>query len=371
MPADAPNHTLSPLRHEPSFEVIAPDEAETIDGLVDTMRQINAKTLEESGHANRSVHAKAHALLTGEMTVLDTMPGDYAQGIFAESRTYPVVIRISTNPGDILDDKVSAPRGMAVKVIGVEGPRLPGSEELATQDFVMIDAPTFSAPDAKSFLKTLKLVAATTDRGEGLKKALSAVLRGTERALEAVGGKSGTLISMGGHPLTNPAGETFHTQVPLLYGPYVAKLSVTPASSDLKALTGAPVDLKGKPNGLRDALVNYFAEHGGEWDVRVQLMTDREAMPVEDASVVWPDDKSPHVTVARIRVVPQSAWDEVRHRRLDEEMAFSPWHGIEAHRPLGSIMRARKPAYAMSSQFRATANECPIHEPRATADIAV
>lgn len=38
-------------------------------------------------------------------------------------------MRFSTNPGDMLDDKVSTPRGLAIKLIGVEGARLPGSPE--------------------------------------------------------------------------------------------------------------------------------------------------------------------------------------------------------------------------------------------------
>lgn len=363
MPTDLPNQPSNPIRFDPSFETIAPDEAETIQAIVDAMHFISAKTLEDSGRANRSVHAKAHALLKGEMTVLEALPESLAQGVFSQAKTYPVVIRISTNPGDILDDRVSVPRGLALKIIGVEGERLSGSESMTTQDFVMVDGPIFSAPDAKGFLKVLKLLAATTDRAEGLKRAASALFRGAEKVVEAFGGESGTLISLGGHPLTNPAGETYHTQVPLLHGPYVAKLSMAPASQALQALTDAKVDLKDRPDGLREALIAFFAEHGGEWDLRVQLMTDVDAMPIEDATVLWPEDKSPHVPVARIKVAPQVAYDEARYQSLDQAMAFSPWHGLEAHRPIGSIMRARKPAYEMSSQFRATSNKCPIHEP--------
>lgn len=328
----------SPLPYDSSFEIVAPDEAETIQGLVDTMRSINEKTLEDSGHANRSVHAKAHALLKGTLTVHSGLPPHLAQGIFAGENSYPVVLRFSTNPGDILDDAISAPRGLALKVIGIEGDRLPGSEGLATQDFVMIDAPAFSAPDAKAFLKSLKMMAATTDKAEGAKKVLSSVLRGAERLLEAMGGQSATLTQLGGHPQTNPAGSTYYTQVPLRHGPYMAKLSVAPVSPELKELTDATVDLKGNPDGLRATLKKFFAKTGGEWEVRVQLLTDRDSMPVEDASVPWPEDKSPYLTVATIKAEPQSSYDEVRHQTLDEALAFSPWDGIEAHRPIGSIM---------------------------------
>ena len=61
----------------------------------------------------------------------------------------------------------------------------------------MVNGPVFTAPNAKAFLKSLKLLAKTTDRAEWAKKALSAVLRGTERVLEAVGGGSATLQTMG------------------------------------------------------------------------------------------------------------------------------------------------------------------------------
>lgn len=105
----------------------------------------------------RSVHAKSYALLEGELTVPDGLPAELAQGMFAQPGTYPVVLRFSTNPGDILDDRVSAPRGLAVKVIGVDSARLPGSEGAVTQDFVVANGPAFVALDAKTFLGSLKL----------------------------------------------------------------------------------------------------------------------------------------------------------------------------------------------------------------------
>jgi hypothetical protein len=43
-------------------------------------------------------------------------------------------------------------------------------------------------------------------------------------------------------------------------------------------------------------------------------------------------------------------------------MAFSPWHGITAHQPLGIIGRARKYIYPILSDYRGALNGCPIHE---------
>ncbi len=250
-------------------------------------------------------------------------------------------MRFSTNPGDILDDKVSTPRGLAIKLIGVEGARLPGSAEATTQDFVMQNAMAFTAKDPKAFLKTLKLLAKTTDKAPGMKKALSAVLRSIEAVIESVGGESGALKSLGGHPITHVLGETFNTVVPFLYGPYYAKLSVVPVSAALVALTGKTVDLNDNPDGLREAVRAFFLENDASWEVRIQLATDLEKMPIEDASVVWPEDLSPYVAVARIDIPRQPSWSEQSVQEIDEAMAFSPWHGLEAHRPLGGVMRVR------------------------------
>ena len=369
MSQNTPASSARPVRYDPSVETPEQDEGATDAALVETMFKISSTTFGHSGHAQRSVHAKSHGLLRGELRVLDDLPPVLAQGLFARSGSYPVAVRLSTTPGDILDDSVSAPRGLAVKVVGVEGERLPGTEGDVTQDFVLVNGPAFNAPNAAKFLSSLKPLAATTDTAEGLKKVVSATMRAAESVVEAFGGKSPTLTSMGGQPETHILGETFYSQVPLLYGPYIAKVAVAPVSPELKALTGAPLDVNGRPNGLREAVADFFRTTGGEWEVRVQLCTDLDAMPVEDASVAWPEDQSPYVAVARIGAPPQDAWSEARVAAMDDGLSFSPWHGLAAHRPLGSIMRARRAAYEMSAQFRAMNNKHPIKEPRTGGDL--
>lgn len=353
-----------PVRYDPSLEQVQPDEAETIARIVGSLRKISETTFEDYGHAVRSVHAKSHGLLKGTLRVLDHLPPTLAQGLFVRPAEYPVVLRFSTNPGDVLDDSITVPRGLAVKVIGVEGERLPGSEADTTQDFVMANAPVFAAPDAKTFAGSLKLLARTTDTPQALKKVVSAVLRGAETVVETFGGESATLKSMGGHPSTHILGETFWSQAPLRHGEYVAKYSIAPLSPALQALKDARVETSGRPDALREEVRAFFREQGGEWELRAQLLTNRETMPVEDASVAWPEEESPYIPVARILLPPQSGWDAERSREIDDAMAFSPWHGLEAHRPLGNIMRARRPAYEDSARFRGTRNGCPIHEPR-------
>lgn len=357
-------HSTQPIRYDPTFEVPEPDEAETTAAIVDTLRAISRKTFEDGGHGLRSVHAKSHGLLRGELVVGD-LPPALAQGIFARPAWYPAVLRLSTTPGDLLDDSVSTPRGAALKVFGVTGPQLSGEAGDTTQDFVLVDSPAFLSANAKAFLRGLKLLAATTDRGPGLKKVLSAVLRGAERVVERLGGESGTLKGLGGHPETHILGETFYSQAPVRYGDHVAKVALSPRSAWLRALAGAALDVNGKPDGLREAVLAFFAEHPlSEWDLQVQLNTGLGDMPIEDASVLWPVSLSPYTTVATLAVPGQVAWSAARSEAVDDGMAFSPWHGLEAHRPLGSIMRVRHAAYAASAAQRAHQNGRSLCEPR-------
>jgi len=353
-----------PLRYNSSVEIPEADEEKVGQELMETMHKVSEGTLKDSGHADRSVHAKSHGILQGELEVLPQSHISLAQGLFAKPGRYPIIMRFSTIPGDMLDDKVSTPRGLAIKVYGVEGDRLPGAEG-QTQDFVLVNGPAFSATNGKAFLANLKLLASTTDKVEGLKIAVSAALQPIEKALENVGHPSPTLTTLGGQPETNILGETYYSQAPILYGDYIAKIAVAPISPDLKALHGVPVDLKDKPNGLREAVLEFFGSHGGEWELKVQLCTNLIDMPVENAAKVWPEKKSPYIPVARIRVDPQTAWSEARSEAVDDGLAFSPWHGLAAHRPLGSIMRLRKQAYEMSARFRAEHNHHGLEEPRA------
>jgi hypothetical protein len=360
------NELDAPIRFDPAVEQLDVDEAATTRSLIAIMRYIGEKTFADSGHAIRPAHAKTHGILEGYLEVDADLPGDLAQGLFARPGRYPLVMRYSTIPGDILDDGVSVPRGLAIKVIGVEGERLEGSESDVTQDFVFNNGPAFGSATPKKFRSRVGLLAITTDRVEWLKKILSVFMRQLQRSMVAVTGRASPIAAtLGGHPQTHILGDTFYSQAPLRFGNFIAKLAVAPTSPELAALRQAPLNVSGRPNGLREAVVAFFKKYGGVWEVRAQLCTDLTLMPIEDASAVWPEDKSPYRPIARIKVEPQIAWTEARASVVDDGMSFSPWHGLAAHRPLGGIMRARRKVYEMAKRFRAERNGRAIEEPRA------
>ena len=339
-----PSNPPKPIKYSADVERPIEDEGGYDVKLTEAMLDISRTVLRESGHVRRSVHAKSHGVLRGQLDVLGGLPPELAQGMFATPGRHPVILRLSTTPGDILDDTVSTPRGLAFKVLDVHGPRLPGSEGDTTQNFVLGNAPSFNVRTSADFLPNISKLGATATKAPMLKKALSAVSRNAEQALEMVGLQSTTLTTYAGQAMTHILGDSFYSQAPLLYGDYMAKLCVSPVSDNLVALNEQSVNLHGRPDGLRTLVREFFAAQDATWEVRIQLCTDLDEMPIEDASVEWPQDSSPYRTVARITVQHQDSWQPDMVEAVDEGLTFNPWRGLAAHRPLGSVMGARRGA---------------------------
>ncbi|SHJ42319.1 hypothetical protein SAMN02745911_2430 [Aureimonas altamirensis DSM 21988] len=355
--------TLSPpVAYRDDVEDILEGEDETVASINKTFDHVLETTATDYGRAVRAVHAKAHGIIEGRMTVLDGLPPELAQGLFATSGTYPVILRLSTNAGDILDDAISLPRGLAMKVVGVKGERLAGAEG-ETQDFVMVNGKVFQAKTANQFLRSLKGLALTTDRLDGTKKAVSTILRGVSAALKTLGVESSAINSLGGAPNVDPLGETYYSVTPFRYGDYIAKFSLAPVSDDLLELKGNIVDTDGRPDAIRETVQAEMKTRAPVWEFRVQLCRDLDKQPVEDSTKAWTEDEAPFVTVARIEAGPQDSWSDDKVASVDAGMRFSVWTGLSAHRPLGNINRARRLAYLHSSEFRQKYNRCPIHEP--------
>lgn len=351
-----------PVRFTSDIEQVQPGESATIGQLNDTFDMVLDTTAQDYGHAVRAVHAKAHAILEGTLTIDAGLPPELAQGLFATPGDHKVLMRLSTNPGDILDDAISVPRGLAIKVFDVDGDRLSGAEG-RTQDFIMVNGKVFQAKDADAFLGSLKLLARTTDKAEGGKKLLSAALRGINSALGAIGVESAALNSLGGAPNVDPVGETYYSVTPFRYGEHIAKFSLAPVAPGLKERTGAVIDTAENRNAIRATIRDELRSIAGEWEFRVQLAHDLSRQPVEDPTVEWDEQEVPFVRVGTIRTAAQDSWDDTRVDEVNEHLRFSVWTGIEAHRPLGNINRARRDTYRHSAEYRQRVNGCPIREP--------
>ena len=93
----------------------------------DEIEQINKELLKQDYPANirpvrRDAHAKHHGCVKAEFIVEADLPEEMRFGIFKESRSYPAWIRFSNSKEQ--DDSKDDGRGMAIKLMGVEGEKL-------------------------------------------------------------------------------------------------------------------------------------------------------------------------------------------------------------------------------------------------------
>ena len=338
------------LLYSSSVEQPQPDEQETIDGIIQGMTQQSETVEQREHHAVRASHAKSTGLVVGTLTIPGDLPAELAQGLFARSGTHPVAVRFAQGPGETLGDRVSTHRGMSIKVFGASGEKLPGHAG-DTQDFVFASGPTFPSGTAQGFLRDGKMIGTATPLPEGVKSAVSATARNFNRLLHAFGTESAR-ADFFGHPFSHPLSEAYYSQAPLRFGDHVAKFGAFPASAAQDRLREWRLDPHQDEDGFRNALVDFVRTHDTVFEIRAQLWTDAETQPIEDASVEWPEHESRYRTVATLTIPAQDAYSPARQRYFDEQMTFRPAHSLAAHRPLGSVMRARLQVYRALSDFR-------------------
>lgn len=353
------------LRYTPGVETIDPGEVATINGIIAAMTAESRTVAARDGHTVRASHAKSTGLMKGMLRVLPDLPQHLRQGLFAVDKSFPVIMRLAQGPGEMLSDSVSTHRGMALKVFGADGPKLPG-HDANTQDFVLATGTAFPQASAATFLTAIKGIQKGTGMPEAVKQAVSATSRAINTAVNALGGDSAT-FGFFGHTKRNPLADAYFSQAACRFGDYVAKIGVFPVSPDLIAIIDETLDTSADPDVFRHAVVDHILNQGAEFELRVQLCIDLDKMPVEDASVSWPEDLSPYVPVARLSLPPQDAYSPARQTYFDEVLSFQPAHALAAHQPLGSLMRARLATYQALSKYRHAENTVRHIEP-ATVD---
>lgn len=358
--------TRRPIAYRDDLEIEQPDEAALTREIVARMAATQAAHAERHHHAHRDAHAKSHAILKGRMTVHQDLPAELAQGIFAHPGEHEIVARLSSAPGDIHSDAVPAPRGFAVKVIGVGGERLSPTLGGANQDFLMVNFPTLAFGTIAKYKVMLGLLEKNADAPEAAQRLIAAAARGVKGAVEALGGSPNATLDGLARDHANMLGETFYTQAAIRYGDHVAKLSLAPVGG-VAELTGRQVEAGFST--MRDAVVDHFRHAAATYELRAQLCVDPDTMPIEDAAVLWDPTLSPHRAIATLTFPPQDAYAPARQVHGDDHLAFNPWNGVAAHRPLGGIMRIRKAAYESSSSQRHRLNAVARREPRSLDEI--
>lgn len=305
---------------------------------------------ETGGPARRGFHAKQHVGLLAEFEVLDDLPEYARQGVFSEPRVFPAVVRFSNGDFHVNPDKKFDSRGIAVKLVGVPGPKLlEGQREAVTQDFLA--TVNSSAGVARNIWQFVALVRAgrkpatlpfTLAREVGLFESVRMILTIVRLALS---GKARSLAT-----------EQYSSTSPIKFGPYAVMFTIRPAEGTEEP-TGKPET--DDPDYLRGELAGRLRKGDLLFDFLVQFYVDDKRTPIEDSSVRWKPEDTPFLNVGRLRI-PRCDLDDPATSAQSESadrLLFTPWHTVEDHRPLGNMMRSRKIVYQKSAAFRGHAPE--------------
>jgi hypothetical protein len=299
----------------------------------------------------RDVHSKTHGCLAARFKV-GNVSDDLKFGLFREPGEYSAWIRYSNGTPPVQPDSAKDARGMAIKVMGVEGKKLlDGEEDAKTQDFIMINNPVF-------FIRTIEEYAAFS----------SALANG--RPLAYLTGADVLWNPLSWHPskahlrelmLANNTqskapnsvlNERYYSLSAYALGPrrYV-KYSARPCQ-----LRPAFEPDRSDPDFLRKGMQQELNKAGACFEFMVQPQVAGKNMPVEDATVEWSEKDSPFIPVARIEIDRQQ-FDTAERNRFCENLSYNPWHALPEHRPVGVMNRIRKVLYQAISRYRRCKNE--------------
>lgn len=325
----------------------SPDWKETIpegeDALFEEIgRELAEIARERDGGTaeHRALHPKQHLGARATLTIDAGLPAHAQQGLFATPGTHRAYVRFSNGAGRFQHDREPDLRGLAVKVLGVDGKKVLG--EARTQDFLLVDAPALPFRSVDEFMAVVRAGKDPKRLPQRLIGELGffGALGLIGRVVGAVKGKRGTLADL-----------TYFTAAPIAMGPFAARLALRPLhEKDAAARAGKDASY------LRADVEARHGKHALRWALEAQFFTSEAETPIERSDVSW---SSPFEKLGTLALETASG-DPEKRARLDAlvgTLSFDPWHALEAHRPLGSVMRARKHAYYFSTQARKAAAE--------------
>ena len=345
----------------------------------------------------RGVHPKSHGCVDATFTVLKFIDSAYQVGLFAHPATYNAKIRYSNASVLQLPDLKggNGSRGMAIKVLGVNGPIMLLDGDARNQDFLMINTPEFAFANVRDYLRLTRVLIAhrfgadprpyfvpaelfkfgimnISGKLKPPEPGESPIVTGMRQIFLTApffGGFSpadvvGTLISakavqkIKDKTVRNPLQVQYFSAAPFRFGPErVMKFSVVPAAGEVPQKAFSPEEIGAlDDNYLAQALKKNLTQgktlHLSFMIQAVeesQLAGRKEAM-IENAALAWSEEEFPFVKVAHIAIHPVGKNEQL----VDacESLQFTPWHALAAHEPLGGINRLRKPVYCESAEFR-------------------
>ena len=344
-------------------EKIEPSEIYLVPSIVASARKLVDDVQKQSGPIyRRDAHAKAHGCLRATFTVRDDLPEALRAGVFVPGRRYQAWIRFSNGNAALQPDYEKDARGMAIKLMGVAGPKLldsPADKDAQTQDFVMINFPVFFNRDPSEYERFIRYQADGSQFGYFFEGLNPFAWRWRELRI------GGQLLGR----IRNPLYAQYYSMTSYAMGvdaasgqdPKPYRHAMKYSARSCTRPDGRPADVA-DDDYLRRGLVEHLAQADGCFEFLVQLQDPARDMPVEDPTVRWQESQAPFVSVADVRI-PQQEFDTPARNAFCENLTFTPWHALEDHRPLGGLNRIRKTVYEQIAVYRHAMNGVEYREP--------
>ena len=293
--------------------------------------------------AERPVFRKLHGVAHGWLERAKDIPDDLKIGVFAHEKL-AAWARFSSDAAPS-DPDLKTTIGIGIKVFGVPGMKALG-EDGDTADFIMQNFPVFFVDDAKEMCEFTYAGVVNGDYSDYLRRhpKVNQILNDMQKV-------EGSVLT-----------ANYWAILPFLAGQarYV-KYRLDPER--------APENV---PNDAADYLAQDFATRLNEDEYRfrfmVQRCTNQATMPLDKASVEWPEQESPFIHVATL-ILPRQDVRTGGQAEYGQRLAFNIFRvpPQQAPAPESSIAAARKVVYAASADLRHNANgeplgDCP--EPR-------
>ena len=361
------------VKYTPDIETADPGFDQNLQTVISKTERYIARsvTTEGTGRAVRDAHAKGYGLVRAEVEILDQLPAEYAQGIYATPGRHDALIRFSNgSPHAGADARLGGATGLALKIFDIAGPTLLEDEpDTRTFDYANINAPVFFCNTVEHYLFIQDLfieapayfVQGTPGRHRFYQDFVTG--KGTLDQDNWAWDELLAFLRVLQSPPVNLLLSTYWTMGAVRHGGYIAKVRFAPVVAFADKVVKRDLDLGSAAEVYRPALIVELRERPYEFDIQVQLCADLAQMPVEDVTVEWPEQLSPFVTVAKLRLPQQDISEDDNLAKMDA-LSFTPWRVTAEHAPLGNIMRVRKEVYRHSSILRHNLNRQQRTEPQ-------
>ena len=358
------------------FETIPAEESEQINETTDlTVKLLEKRYIEQNKKILRGVHPKSHGCVKATFTINADIDSELQVGLFNQpDRTYDAIIRFSNAAAlvkpDIDDNGDHGSRGMAIKVLGVDGEMLLADNGANNQDFLMINQPVFAFANTPDYMRLNRILYANNDdpaaffaplqlqnpqtTEEKKQKILAYIAQQklSDTDIKRIFDTFNIVQKIQASGVANPLEVQYFSAAPFLFGAdSIMKFSVKPRN--LEGVSAIPENPSA--DYLQEALVNTLkGDQTILFDFMVQVRNPNEDdLQIENSSALWSESDYPFINVATLTIaLPQTEVDTEQNKQHCEQLAFTPWHSLKAHQPIGSINRLRKTVYQASAELR-------------------